>query len=209
MSGLMARKVGMTRIFREGGKSVPVTVLEAEPCPVVQVKTPERDGYEAVQIGYSPKRESRLSRPMAGHLARAGASAVARLKEVPLPEGEVKEGDTLDVTMFAEGELVDVTGYSKGRGFQGVVKRHGFSGGDESHGNKSKRVPGAIGQCATPSRVYKNRKMPGRHGGRKVTVRNLEVVEIDVENNLLVVKGAVPGSKNGYLLVRKNSRGGA
>lgn len=199
----------MTRIFREGGKSVPVTVLEAEPCPVVQVKTPERDGYEAVQIGYSPKRESRLTRPMAGHLARAGASAVARLKEVPLPDGEVKEGDTLDVTMFAEGELVDVTGYSKGRGFQGVVKRHGFSGGDESHGNKSKRVPGAIGQCATPSRVYKNRKMPGRHGGRKVTVRNLEVVEIDVENNLLVVKGAVPGSKNGYLLVRKNSRGGA
>ena len=199
----------MTRIFREGGKSVPVTVLEAEPCPVVQVKTPERDGYEAVQIGYSPKRESRLSRPMAGHLGRAGAGAVARLKEVPLPEGEVKEGDTLDVTMFEEGELVDVTGYSKGRGFQGVVKRHGFSGGDESHGNKSKRVPGAIGQCATPSRVYKNRKMPGRHGGRKVTVRNLEVVEIDVENNLLVVKGAVPGSKNGYLLVRKNSRGGA
>ena len=199
----------MTRIFREGGKSVPVTVLEAEPCPVVQVKTPERDGYEAVQIGYSPKRESRLTRPMTGHLARAGVSAVARLKEVPLPEGEVKEGDTLDVTMFEEGELVDVTGYSKGRGFQGVVKRHGFSGGDESHGNKSKRVPGAIGQCATPSRVYKNRKMPGRHGGRKVTVRNLEVVEIDPENNLLVVKGAVPGSKNGYLLVRKNSRGGA
>jgi large subunit ribosomal protein L3 len=199
----------MTRVFREGGKSVPVTVLEAEPCPVVQVKTEERDGYEAVQIGYSPKRESRLTRPMAGHLARAGASAVARLKEVPPPEGEVKEGDTLDVTMFEEGELVDVTGYSKGRGFQGVVKRHGFSGGDESHGNKSKRVPGAIGQCATPSRVYKNRRMPGRHGGRKVTVRNLEVVEIDVENNLLVVKGAVPGSQNGYLLVRKNSRGGA
>lgn len=199
----------MTRVFREGGNSVPVTVLEAEPCPVVQVRTSERDGYEAVQIGYSPKRESRLTRPMAGHLARAGASAVARLKEVPVPEGGAEEGDTLDVTMFAEGELVDVTGYSKGRGFQGVVKRHGFSSGDESHGNKSTRIPGAIGQCATPSRVYKNRRMPGRHGGRKVTVRNLEVIEVDPENNLLVVKGAVPGSKNGYLLVRKNSRGGA
>jgi large subunit ribosomal protein L3 len=200
----------MTRVFREGGKSVPVTVLEAEPCPVVQVKTPESDGYDAVQIGYSPQKESRLSRPMAGHLAKAGTAAVARLKEVPAPAGEeVKEGDTLDVTMFEEGELVDVTGYSKGRGFQGVVKRHGFSGGDESHGNKSKRVPGAIGQCATPSRVYKNRRMPGRHGGRKVTVRNLEVIEVDPDNNLLVVKGAVPGSKNGYLLVRKNSRGRA
>ena len=199
----------MTRVFREGGKSVPVTVLEAEPCPVVQVKTPERDGYEAVQIGYSAQKESRLSKPLAGHLAKAGATTVARLKEIPVPEGEVKEGDTLDVTMFKTGELVDVTGYSKGRGFQGVVKRHGFSGGDESHGNKSKRVPGSIGQCATPSRVHKNRKMPGRHGGRKVTVRNLEVIEIDAENNLLVVKGAVPGSKNGYLLVRKNSRGGA
>ena len=209
MSGIMARKIGMTRLFADDGKVIPVTVLEAEPCPVVQVRTPERDGYIAVQIGYRPQKKSRLGKPMLGHLEKAGAPPVARLREVGSPGGDVKEGDSLTVEMFAPGEKVDVTGVSKGKGFQGVVKRHGFKGGDETHGCKSKRVPGSIGQCATPGRVWKNKKMPGQTGNRKTTVRNLEVVRVDPEKNILVVKGAVPGARNGYLLVRKRVRGGA
>jgi large subunit ribosomal protein L3 len=209
MSGIMARKIGMTRLFADDGKVIPVTVLEAEPCPVVQVRTPERDGYSAVQIGYRSQKKSRLGKPMLGHLEKAGAPPVARLREVGSPGGDVKEGDSLSVEMFTPGEKVDVTGVSKGKGFQGVVKRHGFKGGDETHGCKSKRVPGSIGQCATPGRVWKNKKMPGQTGNRKATVRNLEVVRVDPEKNILVVKGAVPGARNGYLLVRKRVRGGA
>jgi large subunit ribosomal protein L3 len=208
MSGIMARKIGMTRLFADDGKVIPVTVLEAEPCPVVQVRTPEREGYSAVQVGYRPQKKSRLSKAMLGHLEKAGAPPVSRLGEVPPPAGDVKEGDSLTVEMFSPGEKVDVTGLSKGKGFQGVVKRHGFKGGDQTHGCKSKRVPGSIGQCATPGRVWKNKKMPGQTGNRKTTVRNLEVVRVDPEKNILVVKGAVPGARNGYLLVRKRIRGG-
>ena len=204
----MARKVGMSRLFRDEGRAVPVTVLEARPCPVVLVRTKERDGYEAVQIGFRAQKKSRLTRPQQGHLDKAGAPPVACLAEVPLPEGrEVAPGDFLEVSMFAPGEKVNVTGLTKGKGFQGVVKRHGFSGGDNAHGCKSKRVPGAVGQHTTPAEVYKGKKMPGRDGGRRRTVRNLEVVRVDVENNLLILKGAVPGSRNGYLLVRKQAGG--
>lgn len=208
MSGLMARKIGMTRVFRDDGKAVPVTVLEAQPNPVTQVKTMETDGYEAVQLGYMSQKKQRLTRPVLGHLDKSGAPPVARFREVPLPSREVSAGDFLDVSMFVPGEKVDVTGLTKGKGFQGVVKRHGFSGGDKTHGCKSHRVPGSIGQCATPSRVWKNKKMPGRDGGKRVTVRNLEVVQVDSEKNLLVLKGAVPGSRNGYLLIRKQRAGG-
>jgi len=208
MSGIMARKIGMTRVFRDDGRSVPVTVLEAQPNPVTQVKTVETDGYDAIQIGYRGQKKQRLNKPTLGHLAKSDAPPVSRFREVPVPAGGVSQGDFLDVTMFTPGEKVDVTGLSKGKGFQGVVKRHGFSGGDSTHGNKSHRVPGSIGQCATPSRVWKNKKMPGRDGGKKVTVRNLEVVKVDSDNNLLVLKGAVPGSKNGYLLIRKQRTGG-
>lgn len=208
MSGMMARKIGMTRVFREDGVVVPVTVLEARPNPVTQIKTVERDGYEALQLGYMGKKKQRLNRPTLGHLARSGAPPVSRFVEVSMPARDVGEGEFLDVSMFQPGEKVDVTGLSKGKGFQGVVKRHGFSGGDSTHGNKSHRVPGSIGQCATPSRVWKNKKMPGRDGGKRVTVRNLEVVRVDLEKNLLVLKGAVPGSKNGYLLIRKQRTGG-
>ena len=208
MSGLMARKIGMTRVFRDDGKAVPVTVLEAQPNPVTQIKTLETDGYEALQIGYRNQKKQRLTKPMLGHLDKSGAPPVSRLREVPMPSQEVSVGDFLDVSMFVPGEKVDVTGLSKGKGFQGVVKRHGFSGGDTTHGCKSHRVPGSIGQCATPSRVWKNKKMPGRDGGKRVTVKNLEVVRVDSEKNLLVLKGAVPGSRNGYLLIRKQRSGG-
>ncbi len=204
----MARKIGMTRIFEDDGKAVPVTVLEAQPNPVTQVKTLETDGYEALQIGYWSKKHNRLRKPLLGHLDKSDAPPVARLCEVPVPDGEVKSGDFLTVSMFLPGEKVDVTGITKGKGFQGVVKRHGFSSGDATHGTKSQRNPGSIGQCATPSRVWKNKKMPGRDGGTRVTVRNLEVVRIDEERNLLILKGAVPGSKNSYLLIRKKRSGG-
>ncbi|MFO8184082.1 MAG: 50S ribosomal protein L3 [Candidatus Aegiribacteria sp.] len=208
MSGIMARKIGMTRVFREDGKAVPVTVLEAQPNPVTQVKTMETDGYEALQIGYRSQKKQRLNKPVLGHLEKSGAPPVSRFREVPMPGREVSVGDFLDVSMFAPGEKVDVTGLTKGKGFQGVVKRHGFSGGDSTHGNKSHRVPGSIGQCATPSRVWKNKKMPGRDGGKRITVRNLEVVQVDSEKNLLVLKGAVPGSRNGYILIKKQRSGG-
>ncbi|MBN2585695.1 MAG: 50S ribosomal protein L3 [Candidatus Fermentibacteraceae bacterium] len=208
MSGIMARKIGMTRVFRDDGKAVPVTVLEAQPNPVTQIKTVKTDGYDALQIGYRNQKKQRLIKPVLGHLEKSGAPPVARFREVPMPSREVSLGDFLDVSMFVPGEKVNVTGLSKGKGFQGVVKRHGFSGGDTTHGCKSHRVPGSIGQCATPSRVWKNKKMPGRDGGKKVTVCNLEVVQVDTEKNLLVLKGAVPGSRNGYLLIRKQRSGG-
>lgn len=204
----MARKIGMTRVFKEDGRAVPVTVLEAQPNPVTQVKTMETDGYEALQIGYRSQKKQRLNKPVLGHLEKSGAPPVSRFREVPMPAQEVSVGDFLDVSMFAPGEKVNVTGLTKGKGFQGVVKRHGFSGGDSTHGNKSHRVPGSIGQCATPSRVWKNKKMPGRDGGKRITVRNLEVVQVDLEKNLLVLKGAVPGSRNGYILIRKQRAGG-
>ncbi len=209
MSGLMARKVGMTRIFRDDGKVLPVTVLEARPCPVVQVKTVDTDGYEAIQIGYRQQRKSRLSKPEIGHLDKAGAPPVSCLREIPAIEGkEVAPGDFIDLSIFLPGERVNVTGLTKGKGFQGVVKRHGFSGGDNAHGCKSKRVPGSIGQHTTPAEVRKNRRMPGRNGYERITVKNLEVVSIDLENNLLLLKGAVPGSRNTYLLVSKKRGGG-
>lgn len=209
MSGLMARKIGMTRVFREDGKVMPVTVLEAGPCPVVQIRTLEKDGYEAIQIGYKPQKLSRLNKAKRGHLEKGGIAPVARLREIPsLKDQDVKVGDILTVSLFNVGEKVDVMGKTKGKGFQGVVKRHGYSGGDSSHGCKSKRVPGSIGQCATPGRVWKGKGMPGRTGGQRITVRNLEIIRVDVEHNLLAVKGAVPGAKNSYLLVRKTGRRG-
>jgi len=204
----MARKIGMTRIFEDDGKAVPVTVLEAKPNPVTQVKTTETDGYNALQIGYRTQKKQRLNKPTLGHLDKSGAPPVSRFREVSMPDTDVSAGDFIDVSIFIPGEKVNVTGLTKGKGFQGVVKRHGFSGGDSTHGNKSHRVPGSIGQCATPSRVWKNKKMPGRDGGKKVTVRNLEVVQVDSEKNLLVLKGAVPGSRNGYLLIKKQNSGG-
>ncbi|MBN1434662.1 50S ribosomal protein L3 [Candidatus Fermentibacterales bacterium] len=211
MSGLVARKVGMTRIFREDGAVTPVTVLEAKPCPVVKVRgaSARAKGCDSVQLAYGPQKTSRLSKPLRGYLEKNGVEAgYARLIELPFPASEVKPGTEITVSLFREGEKVDITGTSKGKGFQGVVKRCGFSGGDDTHGCKSKRVPGSIGQCATPSRVWKGKGLPGRTGGERRTVRNLEVVRVDPERNLIVVKGAVPGARNGYLIVRKSGRSG-
>jgi large subunit ribosomal protein L3 len=205
MSGLVARKVGMTRIFREDGRVTPVTILEAEPCPVVQVRK-VAGKPDSVQLAYRSQKPFRLNRAQKGHLEKHGVKGnYARLREIPFTDQDSPSpGEEVTVALFSEGERVDITGTSKGKGFQGVVKRHGFSGGDSTHGCKSKRVPGSIGQCATPSRVWRGKGMPGRTGGKRTTVRNLEVCRVDPERNLIVVKGAVPGARNSYLIVRKS-----
>jgi len=194
----------MTRLFRDDGRVVPVTVLEARPCPVVLVRTVERDGYEAVQIGYRAKRKDRLTKPELGHLDKAGAPPVACLAEIPLPEGrEVKPGDFLEVSMFVPGEKVNVTGLTKGKGFQGVVKRHGFSGGPGGHGSMMHRRSGSIGNRTWPARVFKNTRMGGHMGHVRVTVQNLKVVQVRNEDNVILVRGAIPGPTGSVLIVRK------
>ena len=205
MPGLIGRKVGMTRVFTEEGRAIPVTVLEAGPCRVVQVKSEASDGYAAVQLGFGAKKHKRASRPEMGHADRAGLDAAPRLlREFPAAEGETYEpGQELTVGMFAAGQRVRVTGVTKGRGFQGVVKRHGFAGRPASHGHPMSRNPGSMGPGTDPSRVIKGKKLPGRMGGKRRTIRNLEVVRVDAERNLLFVQGGVPGSRNSYVLIRK------
>ena len=205
MPGLIGRKVGMTRVFTEEGRAIPVTVLEAGPCRVVQVKSEASDGYAAVQLGFGAKKHKRASRPEMGHADKAGLDAAPRLlREFPAAEGETYEpGQELTVGMFAAGQRVRVTGVTKGRGFQGVVKRHGFAGRPASHGHPMSRNPGSMGPGTDPSRVIKGKKLPGRMGGKRRTIRNLEVVRVDAERNLLFVQGGVPGSRNSYVLIRK------
>jgi len=204
MEALLGKKMGMTQIFEESGRAVPVSVIQVGPCPVVQVKTPEKDGYSAVQIGFDPTKESRVTKPLAGHFRRAKVNAHRILKEVRVDDAsKYKVGENLSVKIFEGAAMVHVAGVSKGRGFAGVTKKHGFKGGKETHGCKSHRVPGSVGNCATPSRIFKGKKLPGRMGGVRVTVKNLKIVHIDVENNLLFVKGAVPGADNGILFIRK------
>lgn len=204
MSGLIGRKLGMTQFFDDGGKIVPVTVVEAGPCPVVQLKTQERDGYDAVQLGFGDKKKSRVRKPSAGHFARAGVSVLRHLKEFRVEDaGSFELGQELNVEMFEAGDRVAVTGRSKGRGFAGVVKRHGMKGGSQTHGCMSKRTPGALGAASYPARVFKGRRLPGHMGDERVTVRNLEVVRVDSEKNVLLVRGAVPGPRNGIVLIRK------
>jgi len=205
VKGLIGRKVGMTQVFEETGKAIPVTVIEAGPCPIVQVKTQERDGYQAVQLGFGARKENKFNNPMRGHFAKADVPPTQILREFKVESlEEINVGDTVDASLFSEGELVDVTGTSKGHGFTGVVKRWGFAGGRKSHGGEQDlRRPGAIGASATPSRVFKGKKMPGRYGAKRHTVQNLQVIQADPERNLLVVKGAIPGPPNGFLLIRK------
>ncbi len=204
MPGLIGRKLGMTRIFTDEGRSVPVTVLEAGPCPVLQVKNEERDGYAAVQIGFGAKKHKRTSRAEMGHAAKAGLDAAPHLvREFPAAEGEAyKTGEELTVGMFEPGQRVRVTGVTKGRGFQGVVKRHGFVGRPASHGHPMSRTPGSMGPGTDPSRVIKGKKLPGRMGGNRETIRNLQVVRVDSERNLIFIQGGVPGSRNSYVLIR-------
>ncbi len=205
MSGLIGKKIGMTSIYDENGKNIPCTVIEAGPCVVTQVRTEEVDGYEALQLGFDDKAEKRTSAAEAGHFKKAGTAPKYKVVEFQGFEEEYKLGDTITVEHFAEGEFVDVSGTSKGKGFQGVVKRHGFAGvGQATHGQHNRlRAPGSIGAASYPARVFKGMRMAGQMGNEKVTVQNLRVLKVVAEKNLLVVKGAIPGAKNSYVIVRK------
>lgn len=203
MSGLIGRKVGMTSIFDENGKNIPCTVIEAGPCVVTQVRTKEVDGYEALQLGFDDKKT--VNKAAEGHAKKAGTVAKRKVVEFQGFEEEYKLGDSITVEQFIEGEFVDVSGISKGKGFQGVVKRHGFAGvGQATHGQHNRlRAPGSIGAASYPARVFKGMRMAGRMGGGKVKVENLRVLKIVPEKNLIVVKGCVPGHKNAYVTIQK------
>ena len=203
INAIYGKKIGMTQIFNEDDRVVPVTVIVAEPNKVCQVKTTETDGYEAVQLGFGTIKEKKVNKPMAGHFAKQGIAPTRYLREVRVENAsEYKPGDEQTVAAFADVKKVDVTGTSKGKGFQGVIKRHGFGGGRSTHGSHFHRIPGSIGQCATPSRVFKGVRLPGHMGCDTVTVKNLEVVRVDTDQNLILVKGSVPGGKNGIVRVR-------
>lgn len=207
-TGLIGKKLGMTRLFTEDGRWIDVTVLKAGPCTVVQRKTKETDGYDAVQLGYEDVDEKRCNKPLRGHFKKAGIAPKRTLRELRVGENsELGQGDEVKADIFATGDRVDVSGKSKGKGFAGVIKRHGFSGGPGGHGSHLHRAPGSIGQSATPSKVYKGKKMPGRMGNCRVTVRNLEVITVDPERNLLMVRGCVPGANGGVVMVKKTSKG--
>ena len=200
---ILGRKLGMTQVWTEDGNLLPVTVVEAGPCVVTQVKTTETDGYNAIQIGFGEIAEKKVTKPMAGHFAKAGVDALKHLTEVRMDETpEFKAGDVIDVSALAEAQHVTVSGVSKGKGFAGSMKRHNFQGGPGGHGSHFHRAPGSVGQASTPSRVFKGKKLPGHMGTDKVTVRNLDVVSIDAEQNLLIVKGAVPGGKGALLTIK-------
>lgn len=208
--GILGRKLGMTQVFSDDNRMIPVTVIEAGPCRVVQVKTPERDGYSAVQLAFGTTKAQRLSKPELGHLKAANADPAQYLAELRVDDVSGFElGQILKADVFAAGERIDVTGISKGHGFSGVMKRHNFSGQGASHGNHKKhRAPGAIGACATPARVFKGIRMAGQYGNTKVTTLNLEVVEGDAERNLLLIKGAVPGPAGGLVFIRNAVKSG-
>jgi large subunit ribosomal protein L3 len=203
LSGLIGKKVGMTRIFIEDGSSVPVTVIEAGPCTVIQKKTKDTDGYEALQLGFD--RAKKVNRPMAGHFKAAGGDKFKYLTEFKADNmDEYNVGAEVTLDIFQIGEKIDISGTTKGRGFAGVMKRHGFGGGRATHGCTTHRSPGSIGAAASPSRVFPGRRMPGRMGGSKMTVSNLEVIDVRPDLGVILVKGAVPGPKNGIVLMRKN-----
>ncbi|TXD82303.1 50S ribosomal protein L3 [Subsaximicrobium wynnwilliamsii] len=205
MSGLIGKKIGMTSIFDENGKNIPCTVIEAGPCVVTQVRTEEVDGYSALQLGFDDKTEKSATKAELGHAKKAGASVKRKVVEFQGFEGEFKLGDAITVDHFIEGEFVDIAGTSKGKGFQGVVKRHGFGGvGQATHGQHNRlRAPGSIGAASYPARVFKGMKMAGRMGGERVNVENLRVYKVVPEKNLLVVKGCVPGHNNSYVIIQK------
>lgn len=205
MSGLIGKKIGMTSIFDENGKNMPCTVIQAGPCVVTQVRTEDKDGYEAVQLGFDDKTEKSANNAEMGHAKKAGTSVKKKVVEFQGFEAEYKLGDTITVAHFEEGEFVDITGTSKGKGFQGVVKRHGFAGvGQATHGQHNRlRAPGSIGAASYPARVFKGMKMAGRMGTDTVKVQNLRVLKVVEDQNLLVVKGCVPGHKNAYVKIEK------
>ena len=205
MSGLIGKKIGMTSLYDEGGKNLACTVIEAGPCIVTQLKNDEKDGYSSVQLGFNDKKETRFNKSEKGHAKKANTDPKTKLVEFKGFEQELKIGDTINVSHFVEGEFVDVSGISKGKGFQGVVKRHGFAGvGQSTHGQHNRlRAPGSIGAASYPARVFKGMRMAGQTGNSKVTVQNLKVLKVVPEKNLLVLKGAVPGHKNSFVIIRK------
>ena len=205
MSGLIGKKIGMTSLYDEGGKNLACTVIEAGPCIVTQLKSDEKDGYSSVQLGFNDKKETRLNKSEKGHAKKANTDPKTKLVEFKGFEQELKIGDTINVSHFVEGGFVDVSGITKGKGFQGVVKRHGFAGvGQSTHGQHNRlRAPGSIGAASYPARVFKGMRMAGQTGNSKVTVQNLKVLKVVPEKNLLVLKGAVPGHKNSFVIIRK------
>ncbi len=205
MRGLIGKKIGMTQVFKDGGQAVPVTVVEAGPCVVTQVKTQTKDGYDAVQVGFGERKAKHSNKALDGHFTKAGTDAKRFLAEfVPVPDYDYQTGQRFGVSLFKEGEYVDVAGTTKGHGFSGVMKRHGFGGGPKTHGQREHpRSAGSIGQASDPSRVFKGMKMAGQYGNKRMTVRNLEVVSIDKEKNQILLKGAIPGAKNGIIYITK------
>ncbi len=202
INGLLGKKIGMSQTFAADGRRIPVTVIEAGPCTVLQLKTVATDGYDAVQMGFGVKSPQRVNKPEMGHFKKAGQGAFVFVREFDIA-GVCAVGDQVACTMFKPGDLIDVTATSKGKGFQGVIKRWGFSGGRASHGSMFKRRTGSIGQSATPSKVVKGKKMPGQMGNQRTTTQNLIVVDVRPEQNLILVRGAVPGPKNGLVEIRK------
>ena len=205
MRGLIGKKIGMTQIFNDGGQSIPVTVVEGGPCVVTQVKTDASDGYDAIQVGYGERKNKHSNKALNGHFEKAKTDVKRVLAEfVPVPDYEYKTGQEFGVSLFKEGEYVDVAGTTKGKGFSGVMKRHGFKGGPKTHGQREHpRSAGSIGQASDPSRVFKGMKMAGQYGNKRMTVRNLEVILVDSEKNQILLKGAVPGAKNGIIFITK------
>lgn len=202
--GLIGKKLGMTGLFSTEGEYMPVTVVQVGPCVVTQIKTIATDGYNALQLGFGEKKESRINKPMEGHFKKSGETRFAILREVPVDDpGEYSLGQTISLDVFKIGERVDVIGTTKGRGFAGVVKRHGFHGGKKTHGSHSHRIPGSIGCSATPAKVIKGKKMPGQYGNERKTARNLKIVDIRPEENLMMIKGALPGSASGVVSIKK------
>ena len=205
MPGLIGKKIGMTSVFSADGKNVPCTVIEVGPCVVTQVKTPEVDGYSALQLGFEDEKEKHLTQPEIGHFKKAGVTPKRHLAEFKGFEGEYKLGDTISVDMFSDNDFVDIVGVSKGKGYQGVVKRHGFGGvGQTTHGQHNRlRAPGSIGACSYPAKVFKGMRMAGQMGNKRVTVQNLQVFKVIAEHNLLMIKGSIPGSKGSIVLIEK------
>jgi large subunit ribosomal protein L3 len=204
LKGLLGKKIGMTQIFDDNGSAIPVTVIEAGPCYVTQIRSIENDGYSAVQLGFGEKKPKRLTGGQLGHLKRNDLPPLRYLREFRAKEADVNEGDQVTVDVFEVGDHVDVTGTSKGRGFAGVVKRHGFAGGPKTHGQSDRqRAPGSIGATSGTARVFKGKRMPGHMGNRRVTSQNLEIVLVDEERNLIGVRGAVPGPKGGLLVIKE------
>jgi large subunit ribosomal protein L3 len=208
VNGLLGRKLGMTRVFTEDGRWIHVTLVEAGPCTVVQKKTQESDGYDAVQVGFGEVKEARLNKPVLGHFKKSGQEPKQVLREFRVnADSELNVGDEIRNDIFKAGDRVDVSGTSKGKGFAGVIKRHGMAGGPGAHGSHFHRAPGSIGQSADPSKVYKGKRLPGRMGNNKRTTQNIEIVDVDAEKNLLLLRGTIPGANGGVLVLKRSVKG--